>query len=159
MKRNVIFIIYGILLVMVCMKILKQEEKLQYKKENFNYRQKKYVVDNVEKCFKQNNFQFTYDNISVSKCYVGQLNIKEEDRLLEQLAKSMEGNILFREYDDNEYDIRGKNVIRAYGYSNKLANSINHNGKLVNFNIVLTYSDEDNKTYVYLGSPVVNIDY
>ena len=63
------------------------------------------------------------------------------------------------EYNLDTYDINGKNITRVFGYSRNLGNSSIYKGNKVNFNIILTYLEEDNKTNLYLGSPIVNIDY
>lgn len=121
--------------------------------------QGEYMVDNIEKCLEKNSFLENYENISVSKCYDGKFTKEEKKKLLKQLVKSVDGEILDIEYNLDTYDINGKNITRVFGYSRNLGNSSIYKGNKVNFNIILTYLEEDNKTNLYLGSPIVNIDY
>ena len=121
--------------------------------------QGEYMVDNIEKCLEKNSFLENYENISVSKCYDGKFTKEEKKKLLKQLVKSVDGEILDIEYNLDTYDINGKNITRVFGYSRNLGNSSIYKGNKVNFNIILTYLEEDNKTNIYLGSPIVNIDY
>ena len=121
--------------------------------------QGEYMVNNIEKCLEKNSFLENYENISVSKCYDGKFTKEEKKKLLKQLVKSVDGEILDIEYNLDTYDINGKNITRVFGYSRNLGNSSIYKGNKVNFNINLTYLEEDNKTNLYLGSPIVNIDY
>lgn len=121
--------------------------------------QGEYMVNNIEKCLEKNSFLENYENISVSKCYDGKFTKEEKKKLLKQLVKSVDGEILDIEYNLDTYDINGKNITRVFGYSRNLGNSSIYKGNKVNFNIILTYLEEDNKTNLYLGSPIVNIDY
>ena len=79
--------------------------------------------------------------------------------IVKEVFKSVDGEILDIEYNLDTYDINGKNITRVFGYSRNLGNSSIYKGNKVNFNIILTYLEEDNKTNLYLGSPIVNIDY
>lgn len=121
--------------------------------------QGEYMVNNIEKCLEKNSFLENYENISVSKCYDGKFTKEEKKKLLKQLVKSVDGEILDIEYNLDTYDINGKNITRVFGYSRNLGNSSIYKGNKVNFNIILTYLEEDNKTNLYLGSPIVNIEY
>ena len=121
--------------------------------------QGEYMVNNIEKCLEKNSFLENYENISVSKCYDGKFTKEEKKKLLKQLVKSVDGEILDIEYNLDTYDINGKNITSVLGYSRNLGNSSIYKGNKVNFNIILTYLEEDNKTNLYLGSPIVNIDY
>lgn len=149
MKKTYIYFALCILVLFICV------EGIEIIRKN----QGEYMVDNIEKYLKKNSFLENYENISVSKCYDGKFTKEEKKILLNQLVESVDGEILDIDYNLDTYDINGKNITRVFGYSRKLGRSSIYKGNKVNFNIILTYLEEDNKTNLYLGSPIVNIDY
>lgn len=55
--------------------------------------------------------------------------------------------------------INNDNLISVSGYSRGLPDSIKSNNKDINLNVACRYSSFDNKTYFWLGTPVINIEY
>ena len=102
----------------------------------------------------------TFDNISISKSYEGRLGKNRRKRIISNMVNKIDGEIIDIENVSNKYGVYSKKeMLRLYGYSRKLTNNRQYMGNKINFSIVVTYNKNDNRTNIYFGSPIVNIDY
>ena len=87
----------------------------------------------------------------ISGSFQGQKSKEEKieivNSMMEQLeAKEIEG-------------IREENIISIVGYSKRIPRWIRYGGKKVNLNIALRYNSYEDKTYVWIGNPLISIAY
>ena len=123
---------------------------------NTNLSQKDIAYTNIFDSKEDN----TFDNISISKSYEGRLGKNRRKRILSNMVHKIDGEIVDIENVSNTYGVYSKKeMLRLYGYSRKLTNNRQYMGNKINFSIVVTYNKNDNRTNIYFGSPIVNIDY
>lgn len=124
---------------------------------NINYEKKNIALEKIFKSYGDDN---TFDNVSISKSYVGRLGKNRRKRIIRKMVKGIEGEIVDIENISNECGVYSKKeMVRLYGYSRGITNNRKYMGRIINFSIVVTYNKNDNRTNIYFGSPVVNIDY
>ncbi len=92
-----------------------------------------------------------YDNISVAKTFEGKLSKEKEEEIINTIIKYMGGRIIH-----NQESSEGRKI---YAYTPVLKNIIRYNKEEININIIITYMEDLNVSNVYIGFPIVNIDY
>lgn len=55
--------------------------------------------------------------------------------------------------------VDGGNMVSVSGYINGLGDKISYMGKMVNLNMALRYSRTDGCTYIWVGSPIILLEY
>lgn len=105
---------------------------------------------NVVKVFKKYNI-----NPKINSCIVGNYDGKLDRNQLNDIgvkifkgaqAKKVEG-------------IKDSRLISVSAYSPYIEDSINVNGKKVNLNLAIRYNSFENKTYIWLATPVITTEY
>lgn len=80
--------------------------------------------------------------------------------LLDQKISSKRVNAIFQAAGGKMHDgIEEENYISMTGYVPNLPNEINVNGQKTNLQVAASYNDLEDRTYFYLGSPLVYTDY
>lgn len=87
----------------------------------------------------------------VSGAFQGQMSKNDQIHIADSImahveAKEIEG-------------IREDNVISIVGYSKMIPQWIQYGGKKVNLNIALRYNSYEDKTYLWIGNPLISIAY
>ncbi len=112
--------------------------------------------DIVETYAKMKNELSEYDeDLDIYTCitgsFEGKLNNESYDKIMKRVFLNMNGVEKER--------IEDENLISVTGYSNKLKEYIKYGGNKVNLNASLRYSEYDNKTFVYIGTPLIILEY
>ena len=81
----------------------------------------------------------------------GKLDRDEMERISRQIFRGLKGTIT--------EEIREAAWISKTGYSSKIGCALNSGGKRINLNVALRYNDYEDRTYVWLGTPVISIPY
>jgi len=81
----------------------------------------------------------------------GKLNEVEKHEIIEAIMKKLQ--ITNMEIVDDEH------TLSLVGYSPLLQSGIIICGKEFNFNIAMRYNAEEGKTYIWMGSPVISLEY
>lgn len=105
----------------------------------------------INDSFAEMNIEKLDDSIILKGCYMGRLNNQFIDENTEKMYRIMEGK-----------EIKQKNIngiYYSYGYTDKICEYVDVDSGKININIVYTYDEEMNVTWIYLGSPIINIDY
>ncbi len=93
--------------------------------------------------------------VVVNSCITGTYEGNVEDTQLEKICR----NIL-NESDAKKVDsIRFENVISVSAFSPMIKDKLNINGKNVNLSIAIRYNKQENKTYLWVATPIVNTEY
>jgi hypothetical protein len=79
--------------------------------------------------------------------------ISKEEKL--DIASNMMAHLEAKEIEG----IREENIISIVGYSKMIPRWIRYGGKKVNLNIALRYNSYEDKTYVWIGNPLISIAY
>ena len=135
-KRNIWSIVCLVIIVFIIFGI---RDELKYKREN------------EIMCEKM------YDSICLQKHYNKILNMDEREQISKSLLELFHGKVVIKEKKINvDYN---KEVYVLYAYSKRMCNEMFLYGKKVNLNIVYTMVKDEGITNVYIGNPIVNIEY
>lgn len=86
---------------------------------------------------------------------VGKIPGKLSDGEKERMAKSLfgcEGGSSLLEHEAGDFYV-------AYGYTNGIDFLKKVNGKTINMNVAITYDEQEDKSIVYFGVPILNMDF
>lgn len=81
----------------------------------------------------------------------GRLSTEEKQRLAQSLF-GYEGGGSIMEQETKGYYV-------AYGYTNGINMVRRVNGKMINMNVAITYDENEDKSVVYFGVPILNQDF
>jgi TATA-box binding len=99
-----------------------------------------------------NKYDITPD---INTCIVGSFDGLLDDNRLEEVAQG-----ILRGADARKIEgIRDNKLISVSAYSPNISDSIKVNGKRVNLNLAIRYNDYENKTYIWLATPVITKEY
>lgn len=79
--------------------------------------------------------------------YEGKLALSEWDRLADGMIKDLSGKILYENRDEELYTI--------YAYSKLLTEYITVDNKKINMQVAVRYEEDNDRTVVYLATPII----
>lgn len=79
--------------------------------------------------------------------YAGKLAFSEWDRLADQMIGKLSGKVIYENRDEELYTI--------YAYSNLLAEYITVEEKKINMQVAVRYEADNDRTVVYLATPII----
>ncbi len=95
------------------------------------------------------------DSPRISTCLIGWLDGKlmdgESQTMLKSVFSAIDGIIVDKLVQDH--------YISAIGFSSAIADFLQVDGKKINMNIAIRYSQYENRTYVIIGSPIITREY
>lgn len=83
--------------------------------------------------------------------YEGQLAMSEWDRISDRMIKKLDGKIIYENRDPDLYTV--------YAYSAGLPEYITSNGKQINIQVAMRYEEDNDRTIVYLATPMIRGDW
>jgi hypothetical protein len=81
----------------------------------------------------------------------GKLTENERDVQVKEMLKNIQAKVV------NEYSEDG--LLNVYAYTGLLKEYLKVNRKRINVNVVVTYNEIEDRTYIYLATPILNGDY
>lgn len=81
----------------------------------------------------------------------GEIDKDEEKRIAKEILDNFQAKEVFTG-DDNEN-------VNVYGYGTLFNEYVAIGSEKININVTFSYNEDENITYVYIGSPIVNYDY
>lgn len=90
-------------------------------------------------------------NTCIIGCFDGKLDYEEMSSICENILKGSKAKKIDSIYDNN--------LLSISAYSPYIDNNIEVEGKKINMNIALRYNAYEDKTYIWLGTPVITIEY
>lgn len=108
------------------------------------------ITDNIKNSFKKHNLEPV-----LSTCITGYFDGKLDHKSINTVSKN-----IFK--DSNASKVNGitdRNLISVSAYSPVIGNSINVDGEKINLNFAIRYNSYEDKTYIWLASPVITIEY
>lgn len=81
----------------------------------------------------------------------GQMDTDRMDGAGRQIFFGLQGKVTEKAQDGG--------WVSMTGYSSKIGCAMDSNGKWINLNVALRYNQYDDKTYVWLGTPIISIPY
>ena len=91
----------------------------------------------------------------VNSCIIGRFNGKLNENSMNDIGR----NILKVADAKRVEGMRDKNLISVSAYSPFIENSIVVNGKSVNLNLAIRYNSYEDKTYIWLATPIITVEY
>ncbi len=96
------------------------------------------------------------DDVDICVCIVGEytkrLQMYKYNEILEKLLYNMNANIIDEVKDDN--------FISITSYSKILrTNSLEYLDDKINLNIAVRYSETEDRTLIYIATPIIKLDY
>lgn len=83
--------------------------------------------------------------------YDGKLALSEWNRLANQILEELSGKIIYENRDPELYTI--------YAYSSQLPEYLSVDGKKINIQVALRYEEDNDRTVLYLASPILRGDW
>lgn len=108
------------------------------------------IIDRIEDVFKRFNRP-----VETTTCVIGTLDGKTEENLIKRdiisFRKEFKLNVV-EEYSDNE-------IVSYTGYTPLIDSFIFSGKEKVNLNLALRYNELENKTYIWIGTPIITTGY
>ncbi len=97
-----------------------------------------------------------YDMVpETSSCIEGSYNAKMSITEMNELCKGV-----FSEADAEKIEaMEDENLISVAAYSPNINSSVNVSGKRINLSLAMRYKSSEKKTYIWLGTPIITIEY
>ncbi len=81
----------------------------------------------------------------------GEIDKEQENKIAKGILKSFQAKEIFNGQNDEHMNV--------YGYTEILQDYVAIGSEKININVAFSYDEQENITYVYIGSPIVNYDY
>lgn len=104
----------------------------------------------AEKTFTEEELPIKLD-ILMTGSYKGKVTKNQSESIINKLLKSIAAHKV-ESMEDEE-------VMSVSSYSSRINNYINSKGRKINLQIAMRYSEYDNKTYLWIGSPIIPFEY
>jgi len=106
--------------------------------------------DKIENVFKSHGLE-----VVVNSCITGTYEGNIQDSQLENICKK-----IFDDSDAKKVDsLRQENIISVSAFSPMIKDKLNIDGRNVNLSLAIRYNKLENKTYLWVATPVVNAEY
>jgi hypothetical protein len=109
-----------------------------------------YLKKKTDEFFISKNLQST-TNITMAGSYDGLLEKKEQKRIAGIIMKQLRAKA-YDTYETNQ-------IYSVYGYTKLIDQWLMSKGNKINVNLAFRYNEYENKTYLYLASPLITVDY
>ncbi|WP_129596081.1 YwmB family TATA-box binding protein [Anaerophilus nitritogenes] len=106
-------------------------------------------TENIKKIL--NYFGTTTFTSCITGSYVGKLEGETKEQIITDIMK----NLKIKEIE--KFD--NKDMISTTGYSSKIKDHISYGGNKVNMHLAIRYNSYDQKTYIWIGTPLIAIGY
>lgn len=118
-----------------------------------NYKDITRIEDAILDYFTKN--KFDYENaITILGTFSNKMNIDIMREVIGKTFKSIDGQVI-EGMEETEYG----DMVSLTGYSPKLQNNIQLAGEQINLNAAMRYSEHDQKTYIWIGTPLISTEY
>ena len=89
--------------------------------------------------------------VTFTGTYNGKLDAAQKDKITDQFMRNLQANVVVQNKEEELYTV--------YGYTGLIGDYIKSEGKKINVNLAFTYDEEQNKTKLYVATPILNQDY
>ena len=81
----------------------------------------------------------------------GDLGINSMNKISKQIFRALNGKII--------EGIQDRELVSKTGYTRSIKGTLETNGEKININVALRYNAYEDMTYIWLGTPIINIAY
>lgn len=103
----------------------------------------------------KNNLKKYSKNIDIYSCIIGFF----EGKIDEKCYNNIVDDILYSLDAQKKNEMKDVNILSTTGYSKKLSDYIKYGEEKINVNASVRYSEYDDKTFVYIGTPLITLEY
>lgn len=89
--------------------------------------------------------------LQFSGSFVGQLALDTKNKIADRMIKSLKGEVVFENRQDNLYTI--------YAYTGLLSEYITVDKNKINIQVAMTYEEDNDRTKIYLATPIISGDW
>lgn len=108
------------------------------------------ITENIKNSFRKHNLEPV-----LSTCITGYFDGKLDHKSINTVSKN-----IFKGSNANKVNgIADRNLISVSAYSPTIGDSINVDGKKINLNFAIRYNSYEDKTYIWIASPVITVEY
>lgn len=94
-------------------------------------------------------------SIDIYSCITGSFEGMIKNDYYDKIVKDVFSSMKAKERER----IEDKNLLSVTGYTNMVQDYIKYNSQKVNLNVSLRYSEYDDKTFIYIGTPLIVLEY
>lgn len=109
-----------------------------------------YIKQQMDKVFKNLRLK-NRTSIVMTGTYKGDMSYEQKKSIVSDIMKKMNAKF----YEDYMTD----NIYSVVGYTKKIEEYIYSQKQKLNINLALRYSQLENKTYLYLATPIITVEY
>lgn len=116
------------------------------------------VYKNIENIYVklENELKKYSDEVNINICIAGEYTKKLKNAKISDILQK----ILYNMYAEKISDIEEENFLSVNAYSKLLKeNNLKYLDREINLNIGIRYSEDDDKTMIYIATPIIKIDY
>lgn len=116
------------------------------------------VYKNIENVYVklENELNKYSDKVNINICIAGEYTNKLNNAKISAILEK----ILYNMYAEKISDIEEENFLSVNAYSKLLKqNNLKYLDREINLNIGIRYSEDDDKTMIYIATPIIKIDY
>ena len=145
---------------------------------NSGFYYRKMIADSVEKIIEESEVKYEdlgydydrrhnlVDTLSVGikgKIY-GYMNLDKQKEIAGEIAAGMKAELVFDNVESKPENVDNRrentdDLYSLYAYTDEINDYVSVGMNKININIAFSYNEDDNVTYVNIGSPIVNYDY
>lgn len=103
----------------------------------------------------KNNLKKYSKNIDIYSCISGFF----EGKIDEKCYNNIVDNILYSLDAQKKDEMKDVNILSTTAYTEKLSDYIKYGEEKINVNASVRYSEYDDKTFVYIGTPLITLEY
>lgn len=105
----------------------------------------------VENIFNQLELSNYDTSITLQGTYDTQLTLDEKNQIANGIIETLQGKVVTEH--------RGDSLFTIYAYTALVSDFITSKGSRININVAFTYDEYNDKTVIYVASPILNTDY
>lgn len=105
----------------------------------------------VENIFDQLQLSKYDTSITLQGAYDRQLTLEEKNEIANEMIGTLQGKVVTEH--------RGDSLFTIYAYTPLVSEYIMSKGSRININVAFTYDEYNEKTVIYVASPILNTDY
>ncbi|MEJ8552631.1 YwmB family TATA-box binding protein [Tepidibacter sp. Z1-5] len=103
----------------------------------------------------KNNLKKYSKNIDIYSCICAFF----EGKIDEKCYNNIVDNILYSLDAQKKDEMKDVNILSTTGYTEKISDYIKYGEEKINVNASVRYSEYDDKTFVYIGTPLITLEY
>lgn len=109
-----------------------------------------YLQDKIKEIYQENEIKPEI-NITVIGTYNKKFTNEEKKSIVKKILACVKANVIKEYVNERLYS--------AYGYTKLIKDYEDVDGDKVNMHVAIRYNEYENRTYLYIASPVISVDY